>query len=47
MWFTVDKDGRPNGYIRGSRTATPKTDTIAIGRVLPAESKTSTKRRAA
>jgi hypothetical protein len=35
MWFTVDKDGRPSGYIRGSRTATPKNDAIAIGRPLP------------
>jgi hypothetical protein len=47
MWFTVDKDGRPTGYIRGSRSAKPKTDAISIGRALPADGKTSTKRRAA
>jgi hypothetical protein len=47
MWFTVDQEGRPSGYIRGSRTATPKTDTIAIGRPLPADGKKSVKRRAA
>jgi hypothetical protein len=47
MWFTVDKDGRPTGYIRGSRTATPKTDAISIGRALPGDRKTPTRRRAA
>jgi hypothetical protein len=47
MWFTVDKDGRPTGYIRGSRTASPKTDAISIGRTLPVDGKTPTKRRAA
>lgn len=47
MWFTVDKDGRPTGYIRGSRSGKPKTDAISIGRALPADGKTSTKRRAA
>jgi hypothetical protein len=47
MWFTVDNDGRPNAYIRGSRTATPKTDAIAIGRALPADGKAATKRHAA
>jgi|tagenome__1003787_1003787.scaffolds.fasta_scaffold20793921_1 hypothetical protein len=35
MWFTVDKDGRPHGYIRGSRKAKPKVEAIAIGRALP------------
>jgi hypothetical protein len=34
MWFTVDDDGRPMGYIRGSRTAEPKIEPIAIGRAL-------------
>jgi hypothetical protein len=47
MWFTVDKDGRPNGYIRDSRTATPKNDAVAIGRALPADGKTPATRRAA
>ncbi len=47
MWFTVDKDGRPTGYIRGSRTSKPKTDSISIGRALPGDSKVTTKRRAA
>jgi hypothetical protein len=47
MWFTVDKEGRPTGYIRGSRSATPKTDAIAIGRALPADAKISAKRRPA
>jgi hypothetical protein len=35
MWFTVDKNGRPHGYIRGSRKAKPKVEAIAIGRALP------------
>jgi hypothetical protein len=47
MWFTVDKDGRPTGYIRGSRSAKPKTDAISIGRALPSDSKSASKRRAA
>jgi hypothetical protein len=47
MWFTVDEDGQPTGYIRGSRSATPKTDAISIGRALPSDGKTPTKRRAA
>jgi hypothetical protein len=47
MWFTVDKDGRPTGYIRGSRTAKPKTDTISIGRALPDAGKTSPRTRSA
>src|SRR5262249_55219831 len=36
MWFTVDKEGRPEGYVRGSRTAKPTIEAISIGRVLPA-----------
>jgi hypothetical protein len=35
MWFTVDDEGRPIGYVRGSRTAKPKIESIAIGRRLP------------
>jgi hypothetical protein len=35
MWFTVDKNGRPHGYIRGSRKSKPKVEAIAIGRALP------------
>ncbi|HEX3601951.1 MAG TPA: hypothetical protein VHU84_17490, partial [Lacipirellulaceae bacterium] len=47
MWFTVDKDGRPTGYIRGSRTSKPKTDAISIGRALPDSGKTSPRTRSA
>jgi hypothetical protein len=36
MWFKVDNDGRALSYIRGKRTATPKTEAISIGRALPA-----------
>jgi hypothetical protein len=36
MWFKVDKDGRPTGYVRGTRSAKPKMESIAIGRALPA-----------
>lgn len=46
MWLTVDKNGRATGYIRGSRTATPKTDAIAIGRPLTSDGKVTAKRRA-
>ncbi len=35
MWFTVDKDGLPHGYIRGSRKSKAKVEAIAIGRALP------------
>ncbi len=34
MWFTVDDMGRPVGYVRGSRSARPKDEQIAIGRAL-------------
>lgn len=47
MWFTVDKDGRPVGYVRGKRTAKPKVEAISIGRALPTKAKISTVRRAA
>jgi hypothetical protein len=47
MWFTVDKEGRPTGYIRGSRNSKPKTDTISIGRALPAAAKSVEKKSAA
>jgi hypothetical protein len=47
MWFIVDKDGRPVGYIRGSRSSKPKNEAISIGRALPTKAKISSVRRAA
>jgi hypothetical protein len=47
MWFTVDKDGRPHGYVRGSRASKPKVESISIGRALPVAKKASAVRRAA
>jgi hypothetical protein len=51
MWFTVDEDGRPIGYVRGTRSAKPKVESISIGRALPsvrpAAEKRATARRAA
>jgi hypothetical protein len=47
MWFTVDKDGEPKGYVRGSRTAKPKVEAISVGRALPALTKTASAKRAA
>jgi hypothetical protein len=47
MWFTVDKDGRPAGYVRGSRTSKPTVEDISIGRALPAAAKRVATRRAA
>ena len=47
MWFTVDKDGEPHGYVRGSRTAKPKVEAISVGRALPALTKTVSAKRAA
>jgi hypothetical protein len=35
MWFTMDKEGRPHAYIRGTRSAKQKVEAIAIGRALP------------
>jgi hypothetical protein len=39
MWFTVDKEGRAVGSVRGSRTAKPKIEATSIGRALPASEK--------
>jgi hypothetical protein len=47
MWFTVDGDGRPVGYVRGSRDAKPKVEPIAIGRALPTADKAASKKHAA
>jgi CHAP domain len=51
MWFTVDEEGRPVGYVRGSRSAKPQVESISIGRALPctvpAAEKHATARRAA
>ena len=47
MWFTIDDEGRPHAHIRGSRKATPKVESISIGRALPAAKKLSAGRRAA
>src|SRR5262245_24554894 len=47
MWFTVDKDGKATGYVRGSRTAKPKVESISVGRALPALTKTVSAKRAA
>jgi hypothetical protein len=41
MWFTIDNDGRPVSYIRGSRTAELKTEAISIGRALRSAKKTT------
>lgn len=46
MWFIVDADGHATGYVRGSRTAKPKSEAISIGRALPGK-KSVTKQRAA
>lgn len=46
MWFKVDSDGRAVAYIRGKRTATPKTEAIAIGRALSPNGAASEKRAA-
>jgi hypothetical protein len=46
MWFTIDGDGRATGYIRGSRTAKPKNESISIGRALPASEKPARRRAA-
>ena len=47
MWFTVDKEGRPLGTVRGKRTAKPKVEAISIGRALPATENRAAGRRAA
>jgi hypothetical protein len=47
MWFKVDKDGVPVGYVRGSRTSKAKMEAIAIGRALPTKANVSSVRRAA
>ncbi len=47
MWFTIDKEGRPHGYVRGARTAKAKVETISIGRALPAPTVRPATRRAA
>ena len=46
MWFTVDDEGRPAGYVRGSRTAKPKVEAISIGRALPEAEKPAARRAA-
>jgi hypothetical protein len=47
MWFTVSKDGEPQGHVRGSRTAKPKVEAISIGRALPPSGKPIVSKRAA
>ena len=47
MWFKVDKEGRPQGYVRGSRKAEAKDEPISIGRALPTSEKPAVRRRAA
>ncbi|HEX5472305.1 MAG TPA: hypothetical protein VFW73_10480 [Lacipirellulaceae bacterium] len=47
MWFTVDKNGRPYGYVRGSRSAKLKVEPISIGRALPVARKVVVPRPAA
>jgi hypothetical protein len=47
MWFKVDGDGHAVGYVRGSRTAKPKIEAIAIGRAMAAKEPRPTARRAA
>src|SRR3954462_12289838 len=47
MWFKVDEEGRPAGYVRGSRSAKAKMEAISIGRALPASSKRVASKRAA
>jgi hypothetical protein len=47
MWFKVDADGHAIGYVRGSRTAKPKMEAIAIGRALIATEKHAAPKRAA
>lgn len=44
MWFKVDSDGHAVAYVRGKRTATPKTEAISIGRALPANAAATEKR---
>src|SRR5262249_25129600 len=46
MWFKVDSDGRAVSYVRGKRTAAPKTEAISIGRALPTSAAASEKRPA-
>jgi hypothetical protein len=47
MWIKVDDNCRPVAYLRGSRTAKPKTEPISIGRALPAAETKPDKQRAA
>ena len=47
MWFILDKEGRPHGYVRGARSAKPKVESISIGRALPAAKNDAATRRAA
>jgi hypothetical protein len=47
MWFTVDKEGRAVGSVRGSRTSKPKVEAISIGRALPVGAAASEKQGAA
>jgi hypothetical protein len=47
MWFTVDKDGRAHGTVRGSRKSKAKVEPISIGRAVPAGDKRELGRRAA
>jgi hypothetical protein len=46
MWFKVDSEGRAVAYIRGKRTAKPKTEPISIGRALPTSAAAAEKRPA-
>jgi hypothetical protein len=46
MWFKVDSDGRAVAYVRGKRTATPKTEAISIGRACSTNAATSEERPA-
>ncbi|HVT29031.1 MAG TPA: hypothetical protein VHE81_13530 [Lacipirellulaceae bacterium] len=47
MWFTLDKEGRAYGYVRGSRSSKPKVESISVGRALPVVEKRTVVRRAA
>ena len=46
MWFTIDDEGRPHAHIRGSRKATPKVESISIGRAVPVAAKPAARRAA-
>jgi hypothetical protein len=47
MWFTIGKEGQPLGYVRGSRAAKAKIESISIGRALSTKEKDVMASRAA